>query len=480
MNTTHRFRRFGFVLMVTVLSALPSPAADVAPTRGPLRVGPRNARYFHDATGQAVLLVGSHTWDSLQDMTSDERPTPFDWPAYLDFLSKHNHNFIRLWRWELLSWDTTANKPAKPRHLVVSPHPWARTGPGQALDGNPRFDLGRFDEAYFTRLRERVAAARDRGVYVSVMLFEGWGLQHAAGAWKAHPFHPSNNINGLDGDINHDGVGTETQTMNVPAALRVQEAYVRKVIATVHDLDNVLYEIVNESGSDSVPWQYHMIQFVKDEEKARGASHPVGMTFPYSRDATRKGNNAQLFEGPADWVSPNPDASPFNYRTDPPPATGTKVVLTDTDHLWGIGGNGGWVWKSVLRGLNPLFMDPYQGQVLDEGGATDWLGPVRSSLGQALRWSRRVDLNAMAPSLDVASTRYCLASPGRAYLIYLPDEPKVTVDLSGRPGGFEVEWFDPRSETTRASDPIQGGSRVELTSPFAPGGALLHLRRAEN
>jgi hypothetical protein len=31
--------------------------------------------------------------------------------------------------------------------------------------------------------------------------------------------------------------------------LRHQESYVRKVVDTVNDLDNVLYEIINEGGS---------------------------------------------------------------------------------------------------------------------------------------------------------------------------------------------------------------------------------------
>ena len=47
------------------------------------------------------------------------------------------------------------------------------------------------------------------------------------------------------------------------------------------------------------------------------------------------------------------------YQIDPPAADGRKVILTDTDHLWGIGGDVAWVWKSFLRGLNPIFMDPY-------------------------------------------------------------------------------------------------------------------------
>jgi hypothetical protein len=59
----------------------------------------------------------------------------------------------------------------------MTPQPWARTGPGEATDGKPTFDLHTFDQAFFDRLRERVVAASDRGIYVGVMFFDGWALR---------------------------------------------------------------------------------------------------------------------------------------------------------------------------------------------------------------------------------------------------------------------------------------------------------------
>ena len=83
------------------------------------------------------------------------------------------------------------------------------------------------------------------------------------------------------------------------------------------------------------------------------------MTFQY-----KGGSNKTLLNSPADWISPNNEGG---YRDNPPAADGTKVIITDTDHLWGIGGNSAWVWKSFLRGPNPIFMDPYDGAVLSHG-----------------------------------------------------------------------------------------------------------------
>lgn len=450
-------------------------AAAMAAADGPLRVHPSNPRYFADASGRAVLLTGSHTWNNLQDIWDEGRPAAFDFNAYLDFLARHDHNFIRLWRWELTRWDepAEAGKPARKR--VAENHPWRRTGPGAALDGGPRFDLRRFDEAYFDRLRTRVAAAQDRGIYVSVMLFEGWGLQHLTNGWRAHPFHAENNVNGIDGDPDRDGFGTETHTLRLPAVTRVQEAYVRKVVETVGGFDRVLYEIANESGTYSTEWQAHFVRYVHDLEQRRGKSHPVGMTFQYSRNPECRGTNANLFRSPADWISPNPDAGRFNYRTNPPPALGAKVIVSDTDHLWGIGGTSAWVWKSFLRGANPIFMDPYGRGVLEAGPDSKW-EPVRRAMGVARRLSEQVDLAAMTPRLELAGSGYCLAEPGRAYIVYLPDGGPVAVDLSGASGPFEARWIHPVEGTaTKAKDAVEGGARRTLSAPF-PGDAVLHLR----
>ena len=110
----------------------------------------------------------------------------------------------------------------------MTPQPWPRTGPGTAADGRPRFDLSRFDEAYFARLRGRVIAAGNVGCYVSVMLFEGWALHLSPPPdnVEGHPFHARNNINEI-------AIGSIVDYQVLPLDPRVhafQEAYLRKVV----------------------------------------------------------------------------------------------------------------------------------------------------------------------------------------------------------------------------------------------------------
>ena len=134
------------------------------------------------------------------------------------------------------------------------------------------------------------------------------------------------------------------------------------------------------------------------------------------------------------------------------------------------------MWKTFLSGMNPLFMDPYDGVVLGERFDPRW-EPVRRSMGYTLAYARRMNLAAMRPLPELSSTKYCLASPGHEYLVYLPSGGAVVVDLSEASGELAVEWFVPATGITRAAETTPGGHGVEFTAPFS-GPAVLYLRRS--
>jgi len=454
-------RLFSFLLFAASFCCLVFSADTGQPSiSGPLRVHPHNPRYFTDGSGKAVYLTGSHTWSVFQDFSAGDPPKPFDYPAFLTFLADRNHNFTRLWVWE------HSRGRRRGRDSFVHPLPFQRTGPGTALDGAAKFDLTQFNPDYFERLRSRVMTARDRGIYVAVMLFEGWSIENKTGGaddpWPGHPFNPANNVNGIDGDPNKDGSGSEVHTLKIPEITALQEAYVRKVIDSVNDLDNVLFEISNESGAFSTEWQYHMVELIKSEESKRPRQHPVGMTFQWAK--TENGKNVDLFKSPADWISPNDEGG---YKDNPPAAAGDKVLLSDTDHLWGIGGDSVWVWKSFLRGLNPIFMDPIERD-------TPGLVSARQAMGETRLYAQRMNLAAMAPRNDLSSTSYCLAAEGEEYLFFQPVTGPFHVFLP--PGEYDLEWFNPAQNQGKPGKAIRGEGWIEFAPAFA-GPAVLYLRR---
>jgi hypothetical protein len=498
--------------MFTMATFDASAQASVA-APGPLVVSRANPRYF-TAGGRAVYLTGSHIWNNLHDgmgpgSACSETPERFDWPAYLTFLKEHGHNFIRLWRWEQFQSQAAGGS----YHLCMTPQPWARTGPGVAKDGKPKFDLATFDKAFFDRLRGRVIAAGNEGIYVAVMLFDGWALHlsPAPDNVAGHPFHAANNINGV-------GITSIVDYQVLPLDPRVQAfeaAYIRKVVDVLHDLPNVLWEVANESSGggavdsnfakmlglgdapnwgNSTEWQYWVIDIVKRYEREQGYHpHPIGITmqFPVA-DQTRV--NDPLYASRAEWISPGyddsmftggrhpmaPGAPPSRWYDDPPAADGTKVIITDTDHYAPGKGDALWAWKSFLRGHQPILMD---------FGLIDGVNPAdpgygafeaaRYAMGDTRRYADRTNLIAMTPRGDLASTGYALADPGEEYLVLQPAATGDAFTMALNAGTYSVEWYNVTTRETRegGTAPVARASRVTFTSPFGPRPAVLYLKR---
>jgi len=443
-----------------------------------LRVSRKNSRYFEDSSGKTVFLAGSHTWVNFRDYISSDADLPFDYTEFLGFLRDRQFNYIRLWQWEL------PNGPIDVRrHPGVvwrrAPYPWPRTGPGNANDGLPKFDLFRFDEQFFERMRTRVIQAGEHGVYVAVMLFGGVEHFTARISDTGFPFEQPNNVNGIVCG------GLRSQTILDKKVLEIQEKYVKKVIDTVNDLDNVLYEIANEAGPQSIEWQNHMIAVVKSYEATKPKQHPVGMSWVYDAE------NKVLFSSDADWISPS-RADGYGYPSEPPVARGDKVIINDTDHSFyyialkaaGHDGQREWVWKNFTRGNNLAFMDPYvvewPGRNAPTGKNLDpYWDVIRDGLSHARQLAERVNIVEMRPLGYLASTGYCLANPSEEsgeYIVYVPTKDSVTVDLSATPGVLSVEWIDTRSGVVVPAGNVEGGAPRTFAHQ-ATKDAVLHLRK---
>ena len=416
---------------------------------GPLQVHPTNPRYFTDGSGKAIYLTGSHTWRNVQDSANVPNFT-----SYLDFLKKYGHNYTRLWVYR--------GSPGGP---ALTPTIYARTGPGTALDGGLKYDVSKFNQAFFDQLRARCSAARDLGIYVQVMLDSSETARREAPGninWPFHPYNTANNINGVNGDTDGDKWGYEIFSLQIAELTALNENYARKVVDTLNDLDNVLYEIVNEANHDSRQFQYHMVNYIRNYEATnKPKRHPVGMTSYRDPGNETAGANSDLFASPADYISPglNP------YRDNPPAANGRKVIILDTDHIGG--GDASWVWKTFTRGMNPVYMDTWNVSDATSEGS-------RKAMGHTLTYAKMMNLAAMTPREDLASSRYCLANLGKEYLAYVLDDGEVTLDLSATSGRFRIEWMHPVEGTIISTESVVGGDKRVLKAPFS-GEAVVHL-----
>ncbi|MGE0474677.1 MAG: DUF6298 domain-containing protein [Nitrospirales bacterium] len=472
---------------------------------GLLAVHPQNAAYFQNRlTGDTVFLHGFDHFRGLQE-ANNNGVAPLHFQSFIDQLKSYNHNFLRLWVWEHFWRISEINEvdPEGEASRVLPPHIYQRTGPGNAIDGQPKFDLFKFDQRYFDRMRRRIINAGESGIWVSVMLFQGWSIEglgpQSNTQWQGHPFNSRNNINGINGDYDQDGNGWEVHTRTNPRINTLHEAYVKKVIDTVGDLDNVLYEISNESVVTELSgrchhitrvtdWSYDLIDLIHRYEQEQGyGPHPVGLSGfrPIPGDPPLRKTNPLLFASPAEYISPSGSLGPGDtiWKDDPPAATGEKVIIADSDHIQpekhGGPGLRSWLWRTFTRGhnLNAVDGDPQQG--------ANWFSSGDSKTMQAMaRYVARVKLVSMRPYPDLSSTAYCLADPGDAYIVYQPmkeaDSLKTgqSFQLDLQSGEYEYEWFNPTTnEITQVGQIIMKSTGDATFTPPFNDHAVLFLKR---
>lgn len=482
--------------MLAAISAAPSVVAayaQPAPSQatGPLVVS-ENANYFKDANGTVLTLNGSQTWNTLQDWGTNGSVRPTDFDGFVKFLVSHGHNFTLLWYTELPKFCNFPSTASAPPVFVVTPHPWPRTGPGKASDGGAKFDLAKFDPAYFDRLRARTQALGKAGIYAGIYLFTGEWLNIFRCPGDGFPFTGTNNINGIDDGYTSGPKGIEAVTMTAPNAItRIQDAYVEKVVDTLNDLPNVLWIVSEEAPANSTWWNDHHIAHLRAYESKKRYQHPIGYA------ALIRAPDTVIYNSEADWVAPQARISPArSCGSGRPPC---KVNVNDSDHsyfgMWKDTPqqNRNYIWQNFANGSQVLFMDPYNIYYPREsrnvcGSPENAICATpdkryenfRDNLGYLSKYSRRLNLAKVTAQKSLSSTGYCLAqtpAEGAEYLVYAPSGGSFTVDVSAMPAArkLAVEWFNPATGASVAGNPVSAGSSSQSFTPPFSGDAVLYL-----
>lgn len=500
---------FGLTDLVLGASPLATPASASGPITAPLSALSINPNYFSDGSGKALYLTGSHTWNDFQDWGTNESPVPFDFAAYVNLLVAHKHNFTLLWQTELPRFCGLPTTASSPPDFSVTPLPWQRSGPGNASDSKLKFDLTKFDQTYFDRLRARVRQLDAAGIYAGVYFFSAQWLLRFRCPGDGYPFTGSNNINGID-----DGGGTGATTMTTPNGITaIQDAFVEKVIDTLNDLPNVLWIVSNEAPPNSTWWNSHLITLTRSYESGKPVQHPIG--YAVLADV----NDSVILNSDADWIAPAARIPHSHLRdfldrrvTDgvirwlidrwfPTTNCGNghpscKVTINDSDHsyfgMWNDSPqlNRNFFWINFTQGDNNLFMDPYVVFYPREnrnlclspvngvcsGPDSRW-DNVRNTMGFIMDYAERMNLAAMTGQGNLSSTGHALANTNATnaeFLVYAPAGGSFTVDLSRNIGQFTVEWMNPATGAKAAGPSVSGGAPRTFQPPFS-GDAVLYL-----
>ena len=290
------------VTVVLASACLIGSAADRAQSaqersaRTPIALHPDNPHYFIWRGRPTILITSAEHYGAVMNLD-------FDYRRYLDTLSSDGMNYTRVFSGAYVepqgAFNIARNTLAPlPGRFIA---PWPRSDqPGYANGGN-KFDLAKWDAAYFTRLREFIAYAATRNVVVELTLF---CPMYEEMQWKLSPMNAVNNVNGV-GTV----ARTDVYTLDKHGGLlAVQDALTRKIVTELNGFDNLFFEICNEPyfGGVTIAWQHHIADLIVATERDLPAKHLIAQNIA--------NNSARI-------VDPHRAVSIFNFHYATPPDT---------------------------------------------------------------------------------------------------------------------------------------------------------------
>jgi len=442
-----------FLPVVLALSLLATAATSA------LSLHPDNPHYFVFRGKPAVIITSGEHYGAV--LNSD-----FDYLKYLNTLKRDGLNGTRTWSGayceppEAFSISSNTLAPLKGRFLC----PWARSDqPGYPNGGN-KFDLNKWDPAYFKRLKDFVHQAGKRGIIVELNLFCPF---YEESMWRLSPMNAANNVNSV-GSVSRTDVYTLDKNGGL---LAVQEAMVHKLVTELKGFDNLYYEICNEPyfGGVTLEWQRHIADVITETEAELGVRHLISQNIA---------NEKALVQ------NPHPQVSIFNFHYATPPETvamnyALNKVVGDNEtgfrgtndapyrmEAWDFIVAGGGLFNNLDYSFTSTHEDgSYIFPATQPGGGTPELRRQLRFLSQTLH---RLDFLHMYPDNSLAkailpsgATLRVLAFPAKAYLLYLRtglgrakdapepktqcDQGEISIELALPQGKFTARWLDPKT-----------------------------------
>ena len=460
-----------------------------APTR-PIALHPDNPHYFLWRGQPTFLITSGEHYGALLNLD-------FDYQRYFTALKasglNHTRVFSGVYREIGSSFGITDNPLApKPGRYLC---PWARSGRDGYYDGGARFDLTRWDSAYFTRLRNLMAAAQRSGIVVELNLF---CPMYKDVLWQACPMNAANNVNGI-GNCPRE----EVYTLKHQDLLEVQLTVTRKIVGELKGFDNLYYEVCNEPyfGGVTMPWQHKIVDAIVEAERGLPTRHLISLNVA---------NGRQKVE------SPHAAVSIFNFHYCVPPDTvamnyhlnkvigenetgfrGRDDVLYRTEG-WDFLIAGGGLYNNLDYSFTPKHPGGTFLEYKSPGGGSPAL---RQQLQILKGFLAGFDFVKMRPDDAVIKetspnmSARALVRPGQAYAIYvhvpLPNKPKklqkhLRKDAQTRlllklpAGTYKAEWVNTKTGQVDKSEAFthRGGDKP-LASPTFDNDIALRVVRCQ-
>lgn len=503
---------------------------------GTFRVHPDNPRCFlYQGKPMKILTSAEHYGAVLNG--------DFDYETYLDEMQKTGQNMTRTFTFYREK-PSSIPGPGEMNTLAPRPEaaimPWLRApstaakpkggGPRQALasDGLAKFDLEKWNPAYFSRWRDFLRQCAGHGVVCEVVLFCN---PYNRDKYDLFPSASGSNVNGVGRGI---GDPREFMMLKDPTVTAFQERFVRQMAAELNEFDNVYFEICNEPNvhgnfteateKEVVAWQLHMAGILRKAEASLPKRHLIAVNAHYRVELGKEQGKTIIRHDDLHYFN-HPDVDIINYHYISAKADAREFRIR---HLANEEAQAGNIWRFLRERdgwTKPVVFDEtFTGivrkqperyainraeawEMILSGGAgydsLDWsftpadetgsgvapIGDGRKLDGRPLRtWFsilRKLlagyELAALVPAVGLLRERvpghgYAASTDGKGrYIVYLVDEQvyrlatcearPLDVKINLPAGRYSARTLDPRTGKTATLPPLQSRGDVSLAIP---------------
>ena len=467
----------------------------------PIALHQQNPHYFIYKNKPVILITSAEHYGAVIN-------TAIDYKTYLDVLHKNGFNLTRIFSGAYcegtyydfepgkeFKWEENQNTlSVRPGKLIT---PWARSDSAGYINGGNKFDLDKWDDNYFTRLKDFCRQAAAKNIIVEVVFFSA---NYGPVTWKNSPLNAINNINDPE-KIAYN----QFHLLTNKKLIDYQLAMVKKMVEELNEFDNIYFELCNEpywlagipetettiKKQQFLPeietWQELIATTVKATEKTLPKKHLIAQNFA---------NQYLKIE------NLDTDISILNFHYAYPPK-----AVTDNYHL-----NKPIAFDETADGMKAPDRRREAWAFILEGGAVynnlDWsyahddiTGMGRNAAGQrqigTLVWQQlqvlikninEFDFIKAQPldsnfkkELPVGINLYGLEVKGGDYLLYwvkdkIVDFEKWNISLAA--GNYSMQWIDPLDGRILKEQKIQHeGGNIYLDIPPFSDDIVLRLKR---
>lgn len=469
----------------------------------PIALHPDNPHYFIYNGKPTVLVTSAEHYGAVLNLD-------FDYETYLDTLAVDGMNYTRIFVGSYVEIpgsfgiENNTLAPAVGRFLS----PWQKTDQPGLYEGESKWDLSKFSDRYFARLRAFVTKARQNGIIVEVTLFCS---TYQDSYWKRHPFNPGNNINGLSPLLTRQ---QSTTRMDEPLH-GLQKRLAAKIVQELNEFDNVFYEIQNEPWADngvkatrmlktlepkskggdwykwaetatpySLAWQRSIAQTIVDTEASLPNKHLIAQNYTNFKHAlTNVDPNISILNFHYAW----PEAVTANYAWNRPICFDESGFAGSEDATYLRQ-----AWAFLLAGGAMFNNLDYSFSVGHETGNAVPNAPgcgsatLRKQLGYLHEFLDSVDFIRMRP--DLTTVHHApgfewtgISEPGQQYALFFhgPGSDEVTLNLPA--GSYAATFVSPVDRKTISERtitvPATGAPTSIRTPPNQPMWGLRLVRQ---